>query len=110
MLTTTVAPICMVKKSSQSSRLDALTNCLALPETTREDKESHVRIQRIAGVDRSPHGIRESAREKSGAGTITAALFQFLKQLFAFPWGKKAIRLDTVLAGVEIVIAALESV
>jgi hypothetical protein len=42
MLTTTVAPICMVKKSSQSSRLLALTEiCLALPETTREDKGSH---------------------------------------------------------------------
>ena len=32
----------MVKKSSQPSRLHALTEiCLALPETTREDKESH---------------------------------------------------------------------
>src|ERR1700729_4414162 len=42
MLTTTVTPICMVKKSSQLSRLQALTEiCLALPETTREDKGSH---------------------------------------------------------------------
>jgi hypothetical protein len=42
MLTTTVARICMVKKSSQPSRLHALTEiCLALPETTREDKGSH---------------------------------------------------------------------
>jgi predicted DNA-binding protein (MmcQ/YjbR family) len=32
----------MVKKSSQPSRLHALTEiCLALPETTREDKGSH---------------------------------------------------------------------
>ena len=32
----------MVKKSSQPSRLRALTEiCLALPETTREDKGSH---------------------------------------------------------------------
>jgi phosphoribosylglycinamide formyltransferase-1 len=32
----------MVKKSSQSSRLDELTKiCLALPEVTREDKGSH---------------------------------------------------------------------
>ena len=32
----------MARKANQQDRLDALTDiCLALPETTREDKESH---------------------------------------------------------------------
>jgi hypothetical protein len=98
-------------------------NCCEYPIQAVLSNSEHASLSGSASRRRPPFSaVCPSATGRActqlSTGTMPAfgveesplVLFQFLEKFFAFAWGKKAVGLKPMLAGVKVVITALESV